>query len=561
MKKFLKNKDGMALPMVLIIMTILALLSTSLGVYAYNSYLSVKWMNDEKRAYYLSRAGVEAASYAYQNAVTKTSSNYNDLSNYASFTGIDKFVSVSEDSDAVITTNKVYLRYSSSGENEGTRWDGLEFKTYANDSEALADTSCIGYFEVEVGNGVDEIEVSDSSGLVTKQDVEVKVFKSTAVCNERKQTTFGYIAPAEKTAAMTLYDEDGYLSTDGVTPEEAEQNGTGGKFIVTTKTISYDTEIVNSDDGFFSRLFKGIVLWVFKALSETERQVDMYLKTSEGNVILTKPENSKYIKANPNRDNFYVFATTGKLFFDNVGIEAIPTKGYYASLGFFGDEIVIDGDITMEVYITNPDSLASKLSSMVAMLGNRFRLGTVVIGDASSTGPDRTDPLPVNAGGLQYEGKSVPANKVYFNGNVYVKVYTQGGGTDTYRVFNAGDMAYFYGGYTMTGEANGDAIEARGIDLLKYFVDACIAQKDGHVYGNDIIEKMQQINELYYGGVDSTYFTANCVLMRKIQVEYGANGKVEVDGGYGSVLDIIQPTPTDSTSLTWGRPKGGDVFA
>ena len=85
MKKYLKNKEGMALPMVLIIMTVLSLFATGLALYAHNSYLSVRWMNEEKRAYYLARAGVEAASYAYQNAVTKTSANYDNLEKYANF--------------------------------------------------------------------------------------------------------------------------------------------------------------------------------------------------------------------------------------------------------------------------------------------------------------------------------------------------------------------------------------------------------------------------------------------------------------------------------------------
>ena len=561
MKKYLKNKEGMALPMVLIIMTVLSLFATGLALYAHNSYLSVRWMNEEKRAYYLARAGVEAASYAYQNAVTKTTANYDNLQKYADFSEIDKLITVSEKSDALITTNKVYLRYSTSGENEGTRWDGLEFKTYASENEAVADTSCIGYFEVQIGNGTDKITVGESNGTATPQDVDVKVFKAKAVCGERSQVAFGYITPADNVSSMELYDDDGYLYTTGVTKEEAEKNGTNGQFIKTDKYIRYDTEIKDAEDGFFTRLFKGIVKGIFKALKQDGRNISLFVKTGEGNVVLSKPENSKYIKANPNKDNFYVFATTGNLFLDNVGIESIPTKGYYSSIGLYGDQIVIDGDITMEVYYTNPNSLlGDRLTSTIAMIGNRFRLGTVVLGDASALGTDRQDPVPPNKGGLQYSGDSVPANKVYFNGNVYVKIYTQGGSTETYRVFNAGDMAYFYGGYTITGKAGSDEVQAKGVDLLKYFIDAVLADKDGFKYGEALKQKLRKVNELYYGGTEASYFTENTVLVRKIQVDYNANGQVKVDGGYGTVMDIIQPSPTDSTSLTWGRPRGGDVF-
>ena len=138
---------------------------------------------------------------------------------------------------------------------------------------------------------------------------------------------------------------------------------------------------------------------------------------------------------------------------------------------------MIDGDITMEVYYTNPNSLlGGGLTATLEMIGNRFRLGTVILGDASKLGTDRRDPVPLNKGGLQYNGATVPANKVYFNGNVYVKIYTQGGSTETYRVFNAGDMAYFYGSYTVTGNAGSEPVESRGIDLLKYFIDAVLEE-------------------------------------------------------------------------------------
>lgn len=564
MNKYLNDKKGMALPMVLIIMTILMILGTGLAVIAYNSYVSVRWMNAEKKAYYLSRAGVEAAAYAYQNATTKTSAHYGKLDEYASYSEFDKLVTVSENGTK-LTTNRVYLCYTTSDINEGTTWDGLAFKTYASESEALADEGYIGYFEVEIGEGIDKVSV-EAEGQQTEQDVKVKVFRCKAVCGDRTNVMFGYIVPPESSTSLQLYDDDGYLSTDAVTKEEAKANGSGGKFIVTNKTIVYNTDITDPNDSWLTRFFKGVVKAVFDFFNETTRDIPMYFKTSEGNVILTKPANSKNIKVNPDKDNFYVFATTGNLFLENTGISATPTKGYYASIGLYGDQIVVDGDITMEVFINNPDSLLpDAIQTTMDTIGNRFRLGTVVIGDASSLGTSRVDPVPVSKGGLKYNGNSVPANKIYFNGNVYVKIYTQGAATETYRVFNAGDMAYFYGAYSAQGKLSEEAFETRGLDLLKYFVDAVLAEKDGHVYGEALKRKMREINELYYGGVDSSYFTNDNVFVRKIQVEYDASGNVYVDKidgvQYGSVDNILQPDGTDSSSIVWGRPRGGDVFA
>lgn len=578
MKKYLKNNGGMALPMVLVIMSILSLLGTAMAVFAYNSFISVRWMDDSKKAYYFARAGVEAASFAYQNAITKTSGSYGDLNNYSAFTDIDKLVTVGQESDEIITTNKVYVNYTND-ETGNNMYTGLAFKTYANDDEAFADTSCVGYFSVEIGNGTDKIDVGTGDGEVTEQDVTVKVFKGTAVCGEQTQTVYAYLTTSDNSAVLQLYDENGILSTDSVSSDEASENGSGNKFIRTDATINYDTGEINVKQDyegnifdrlgiFFNNLKNTIVFEVFKFFYGTGYDISMYVKTGEGNIILSKPENSKYIKAEEGRDNFYVFATTGNLFLDNVGIDAVPSNGHYASIGLYADQIIIDGDINMELYITNSDSILNvdpNFNALINMLGNRFRLGTVVIGEASAIPTDRRDPLPVSKGGICYKGESVPANKVYFNGNVFLTIYTQGGSTETYRVFNAGDMAYFYGGvstHTSTDSTTqDDDADVVGIDLVKYFIDCVLEEKDGHIYGETLKNKMRRISELYYGGAQSSYFADDTVLIRKINVDYDANGRVVVDDGYGSVKDILQPTATDSSSLTWGRPVGGDVFS
>ena len=107
MKKYLKNNQGMALPMVLFIMLILTAFAAGLGTYASQSLRTVRYMNAQKQAYYLARAGVEAGAFAYQNATTKTTSAFDNNDNFknglVNFNEVDKIVSVIEDSDEKIT--------------------------------------------------------------------------------------------------------------------------------------------------------------------------------------------------------------------------------------------------------------------------------------------------------------------------------------------------------------------------------------------------------------------------------------------------------------------------
>lgn len=580
MKKYIKNNGGMALPMVLVIMTILSILATGLAVYAYNSYISVRWMSDQKKAYYFARAGVESTAYAYQSLVSGERNT--DLSRWGSMTPADRLLTVSTLSDESITTNRVYIYITKENDQDGSIYNNLAFKTHANETDAIADVASgayLGYFQVEIADGQDLVTVGSTADNAKEQAVDVKVFKSTAVCGEHSQTTYAYIIPPDTASSMVLYDENGYLSRKG-TDE-------GGQFLKETINVSVDQNGLNVpvrpnlSGNIFQRIYNRIkalatnirnqfILGLVERFFGTNFSIDMFVKTGEGNIILQKPEKSKYIKANENQHNFYVFATTGDLFLRNCGVDATPSKGFYNSIGLYGDEIVIDEDIKMEVYITKLNGFASgkditgQVNALIGMIGKRFRLGTVVLGDASTMGPSRYDPVDPEDGGLCYKGAKVPANKVYFNGNVYLKIYTQGGSTETYRVFNAGDIAYFYGGNSTKVDSDqttdADDAEVTGIDLLKYFTDAVIMGKDGHIYGSEMIEKMKKINETYYGNADAYYFGDDTVLLRKIKVEYGADGTVKVDGGKGSVMDIIQPSTTGSGNIMWGRPKGGDRF-
>lgn len=577
MKKYLKNKDGMALPMVLIIMTILITFASGLAVLAYNSYVSVRWMNAEKQAYYLARAGVEAASYAYQDSVGQASPT-------GTTSTVDRFVYVGKNGgdDAVITSSNVYVYYTKSDTaNTGTVWDGFEFSL---DPSSVGNPNYLGYFTVEIGNGTDLIRVKDDASAdgYTEEETSVKVFKSTAVVLDDsteqnvQQTVYGYIAPSESVGETVLYDANGILK---------KEVGTDAFTKMEEQTIYYETLAIDGSDSFIKRLFKGLINQVYKQFANLKdkdgnkvfpnipgnRILKMYIKISKSDLILPKPSNSDYIKGGPKPantaggdygDNFYTISTTGNLFLKDVGIDATPEKGQYTSIGLYGNEIIIDGNVVLYAYITDPDSLwGDALAGTAALLGNRFRLGTVVLGH----GAVETNMLKKNTGVTNEQGSPVPANKVYFNGNVVLKVYVQGGGVETYRVFNAGDMAYFYGSYTETDSVNTNAgtqeITASGIDLLKYFVDAVIDGRDGyHIYSAAVVEKMEKIKEIYYGEDTKSYFQGSAVIFKRLQVQTDNNGHVYVNGETGRIDEIIQPMPSDASTISWGRPRAGDVF-
>ena len=211
-------------------------------------------------------------------------------------------------------------------------------------------------------------------------------------------------------------------------------------------------------------------------------------------------------------------------------------------------------------------------TALLGTFGNRYRLGTVIIGNGSSLPPGTLDTRNGNEGGLKVIGesssKNLPVNRIFFNGNVYLKVEEQGSAVETYRVFESGDIAYFYGMYDMTADATGknEGKEATGIDLTKFFIDAVIAGAEGYNnYSDRTVQRLTRVKELYYGGDDSSYVSyvsKDNVLIRKLSLKYESTGEAVVDGGKGSVRDLIQPTPTNSNAqdIIWGRPKQGDVF-
>lgn len=575
MKKYLKNNQGMALPMVLIIMMILTVLAAALGTYASQSLRTVKYMNAQKQAYYLARAGVEAGAFAYQNATTKTTSSFDNNDSFANglvgFNDVDKFVSVIEDSDEKITSNKIYLVYDGDNENEGTMWEGLKFTTSASDN-------AIGYFSIEIAGGEQETIVNDN-GVETEVLKPVIEFRSTAVCfnnsgSEVSRVSSGYMYPTQTVSSETCYGADGYLSTNVNDFDNSD-----------TKTVSYDEAQFNTKTGrWWQRLKNGLLKLAFNILKATgiipaQENITVYEMIGGGDLILARPsEKVGEIKINDGKNNFYIFSTSGSLILEDTGLYVEPTKGKYATIGLYGSDIVVDGDITMSVYHVNTSGFFSNTTTLIATLGNRFRLGTVMIGNGLASGGEWAEYLSCSQGGVtDQNGKTLTnGSRIFFNGNVNLKIYSQGASTETYRVFSAGDVCLFNGVYeaTNTDVDSSEEVTTRGIDLLKYFLDAVIAEEQGFKLGDSAKKKMTQIRDLYYGDPADTqspgepsYFqtdsSGNIIQrpIRKLDVNLGASS-VSIDGkaltykvGERELIEYIQqPTPTSGFKINWGKP-------
>lgn len=613
MKKYLNNKNGMALPMVLIIIMILTMLGASLMLYASQSFRSVKYMNAQKQAYYLARVGVEAGVYAYQTASLNTSENY-DAYNVSNFNGVDAVVSVLQDqvdndgnlvaNPGKVTSNKVYVVYAAPSENPDTIWEGLTFVADSSEFKPELYEEVIGHFTVEASAAANtilkETEVTDkNTGEKTKKmlptDLPVVEFRSTAFCfdgggNEVKKVVNGFVYPADAPDPKTIADDDGTLKT--ASPFEHWKE--------TINISSGDT--VSSNPGgnlaqrigtFLKQLWNGLVRAVYKALTGTEdfsTHAEIYQYVTGGDLILSEPDQSKTYRL-PDFEQgssayAYAFGTTGNLFL-KAGLDVNAEKGEYATIGLFGQDIVVDGDIKMVAYINGANktvegkfenwaqNMKDKFNSIVDTFGNRYRLGTVVIGAGDGSGGKYGEYLAVGDGGItDKESNTVNnANRIFFKGNVTLTVHMQGGTTQTYRIFNAGDVCLFDGGYKNTTGTTGNDTTT-GIDLTKFFVDSVVDGDPNYShYGESVRETLSAVREFYYGDQPS-YITksGNDVKtrpLRVIKVKYndpGTTNNMSIDGeditnkpifnkDVKRIDYIKEPVPTSASNINWGTPS------
>lgn len=603
MKKYLKNNEGMAMPMALIIMLILTMLASSLILYANQSFRSVKYMDAQKQAYYLARVGVEAGAYAYQNASLKTSSAYDNFTT-SSYNGIDAVVSVLQDAtdangDLVsnpgkVTSNKVYVKYDAPSSNADSIWKGLKFVAEGTEGFDATASDVIGYFTVEASAAANTIlqeteEVDeDNNPIKVETDIPVVEFRSTAVCfddngNELKNVVSGFVYPAEKVDSTKIADDNGVLST---TADDFTDH--------VTETITIDsggTVTSNKGDGFFKRiatflkqLWNGIVKLIYTAITGNDSfttNVEIYQYLNGGDLIFSAPKNSDTytLPDFPSGTSAYAYAfASSETLFLNAGLDVTTGKGEYATVGLFGKDIVVNGDIKMAVYVNNPDAALGGLSNIISTFGNRYRLGTVVIGSGSKSGGNFAEYLnvtnptkPAYVGITDETGAKVNnANRIFFKGNVTVTVYMQGSSAETYRIFDAGDVCLFDGWYeNQTGDSSEEP--TYGVDLLKFFVDSVVDgdPKYAH-YGEAVRKNLEAVREFYYGD-QASYITkdedGNVITrpLRVIEVDYNSSldsTGMDIDGklittevnGTKLLRYIQEPIVSSSSNINWGQP-------
>ena len=104
MKQQLKDNRGVALTMVMVLLTVMTVLGTAMYAYSMQAIKTLEFGTSRQKAEYLARSGIEASVFMYQDAMLK----------YDKDTVIKQFMDAAKDdssdgTDETITTNWVYL--------------------------------------------------------------------------------------------------------------------------------------------------------------------------------------------------------------------------------------------------------------------------------------------------------------------------------------------------------------------------------------------------------------------------------------------------------------------
>ena len=104
MLELLKNNQGVALSMVMVLLFVMSILGTAMYVYTMQSLKVLEFGTARQKAEYLARSGIEASVFMYQDAMLQ----------YNSEEGLRDFIDQATDdgnpdTDETITTNWVYV--------------------------------------------------------------------------------------------------------------------------------------------------------------------------------------------------------------------------------------------------------------------------------------------------------------------------------------------------------------------------------------------------------------------------------------------------------------------
>lgn len=543
-KSSLKNKEGMALPGVLMIFLALSLFAAAMYMMAISSFREVRYVSEAKKAEYLSQAGIEAAAYAFQTAVN----NRDDIGNYNSF-----ITNTTNNKDSVITSKSpVYMVWYKDG-NPSNREEKYGFISGSTPQETQSqvqsfvneygEENVIGYFEVELTNGektFDQFKMitydADNPGSATENDkielkADIKVIRATghSYNGEGVYVKSAYI-PNPKQASGVYYGDDGIIKNDNSDPNNSQLTQVG-----TFKTQSKLTLKTN--------IFGSI------SIDIGQRTIPVNLAYCAGNMILGKPKSADEIKFSQNKDNIMIFAGMNDLFVDTA-INVEPGKTHFNYLFLRGNNIVVNGDIELYAYGFTRNTnlnLTANLGSMKDLIQGKYRFGTVILGTPSKAGGTVVDPVKDSRYNFG------PCGRIYFGGNVYVNIEFPNVGVYRYKAFSAGDAYYFDDDAKRTSD---DTLESPyGIDLFKYFLDKAIAEQN---YSPNVIKRFQDIINTYYnvnGAENSTKYVqvdsnGNITkdYMRKIDRDQFSKDKFS---------DLIPPDPIGSTNIVYEKAGRG----
>lgn len=521
MKQQLKDNRGVALTMVMVLLTVMTVLGTAMYAYSMQAIKTLEFGTSRQKAEYLARSGIEASVFMYQDAMLK----------YDKDTAVKQFMNAAADdnsdsTDETITTNWVYLLKDGS-----TFVDGGSGDTPTPPSEDY-----IGYYRVVITNDTQKYTMPDGSGGSVEATEYIKRFSCTAYCGNSAATKKAYIVPLVDITGKGWVSPSGILQLGDVYDALDSSGGSAtakgdGTSMIVHNTISIDCGLIDQLLSSVADLFDPERKYVNGRIQNQ----DLYLGCASGNMVITEPQNSDTIRyAQDGLDHSDGFISLANLFVES-NIDVEPERTHYNALYLRGNEIVVDGEINMYVYdpgTNNANSLFAAVTGIVQKIARNYRFSTVVIGTPSSLATTVADPMPTAMGGLGSCGK------VYFGGDVYVNLISRNS-TRKYKVFSAGDIYYFNGAF----EVDGNPL---GIDLLKFFLDTAIEEGN---YSRTVLQQFERTRQFYYP--DATEQEVYSLRqhgttppsMRKIDLEENAP--------YDTIVDTVLPSSGDASYIIW----------
>lgn len=521
MKQQLKDNRGMALTMVMVMLTVMTVLGTAMYAYSMQAIKTLQFGTDRQKAEYLARSGIEASVFMYQDAMLK----------YDKDTVVKQFMDAATDdgsdsTDETITTNWVYLLKDGS-----TFVDGGSGDTPTPPSEEY-----IGYYRVTITNDTQAYQMPDGNGGSVDATEFIKRFSCTAYCGNSAATKKAYIVPLVDITGKGWVSPDGILQLKTVYDTLSSSGGSAtakgdGTSMIVKSTISIDCGLI---DQLLSAL-RSVFDPDGKYINGRIQNQPLHLGCASGNMVISEPANSDTIRyAKDGYDHSDGFISLANLFVES-NIDVEPERAHYNALYLRGNEIVVDGEINMYVYdpgTNNANSLFAAVTGIVAKIARNYRFSTVVIGTPSSLATTVADPMPRVAGGLGSCGK------IYFGGDVYVNLISNGS-THKYKLFSAGDIYYFNGAF----EVDGNPL---GIDLLKFFLDTALEDSS---YSKTVIRQLKRTRQFYYP--DATEQEAYSLHQHGTTPPSMRKVDLEKNSAYDTIVDTVLPSSGDASYIIW----------